>query len=131
MRRREGNRHRTGEDIAFIEDDVDGLEIGYPNLDKFARRYAQVRFYIASIVGSLINHGERFRSGERISSCLAESTANAVISKRFAKRQQMQWSKRDTGECAPERIDGSMGLVTQLAFNWRRPSRPRRRRSYS
>jgi hypothetical protein len=32
--------------------------------------------------------------GERISSCLAESTVNAVISKRFAKRQQMQWTKR-------------------------------------
>jgi hypothetical protein len=29
-------------------------------------------------------------AGERISSCLAESTVNAVISKRFAKRQQMQ-----------------------------------------
>ena len=38
--------------------------------------------------------GERFRVGERISSCLAKSTVNAVISKRFAKRQQMQWTKR-------------------------------------
>ena len=38
---------------------------------------------------SLINYGERFRAGERISSCLAEATVNAVISKRFAKRQQM------------------------------------------
>jgi hypothetical protein len=37
---------------------------------------------------------ERFRAGERISSCLAESTVNAVISNRFAKRQQMQWTKR-------------------------------------
>jgi len=37
-------------------------------------------------VGSLINYGERFRAGERLSSCLAESTVNAVISKRFAKR---------------------------------------------
>jgi hypothetical protein len=40
------------------------------------------------------NYAERFRSGERLSSCLAESTVNAVISKRFAKRQQMQWTKR-------------------------------------
>jgi hypothetical protein len=44
--------------------------------------------------GSLINYGERFRAGERISLCLADSTVNAVISKRFAKRQQMQWTKR-------------------------------------
>lgn len=36
----------------------------------------------------------RFRSGERISSCPAESTVNAIISKRFAKRQPMQRTKR-------------------------------------
>jgi hypothetical protein len=50
--------------------------------------------YIASNAGSLINYGERYRAGERISSCLAELLVNAVISKRFAKRQQMQWTKR-------------------------------------
>jgi hypothetical protein len=49
---------------------------------------------LASNTGSLINYGERYRAGERISSCLAESTVNAVISKRFTKRQQMQWTKR-------------------------------------
>ena len=42
----------------------------------------------------MINYGERFRSGERISSCLVKSTVNAVVSKRFAKRQQMQRTKR-------------------------------------
>ena len=48
----------------------------------------------ASNIGSLINYGERFHSGAHISSCLAESMVNAAISKRFAKRQQMQWTKR-------------------------------------
>ena len=43
---------------------------------------------------SSTNYGERYRAGERISSCLAESTVNTVISKRFAKRQQMQWTPR-------------------------------------
>ena len=38
--------------------------------------------------------GERFRAGERISTAFVESTVNAVISKRFAKRQQMQWTRR-------------------------------------
>jgi hypothetical protein len=46
---------------------------------------------LASNGGSLINYGERYRAGERISS-LAESSVNAVLSKRFAKRQQMQWA---------------------------------------
>ncbi len=88
------HQHRAGEEIAFFEGDVDGLEVGYPNLGKFARAAHEFAAYIASNAGSLINYGERFRSGERISSCLAESTVNAVISKRFAKRQQMQWTKR-------------------------------------
>ena len=81
------NQHRAGEEIAFFEDDVNGLAMDYPNLGKFARAAHEFAVYIASNAGSLSNYGERFRLGERISSCLAESTVNAVISKRFAKRQ--------------------------------------------
>jgi hypothetical protein len=40
-----------------------------------------------------IAYGERSRSGERISSAFVEATVNAVISKRFVKKQQMQWSR--------------------------------------
>jgi hypothetical protein len=89
-----GNQHRAGETIGFFLDDVDALEVDYPNLYKFARAAHEFGVYIAANTGSLINYGERYRAGERISSCLAESTVNAVISKRFAKRQQMQWTKR-------------------------------------
>jgi hypothetical protein len=83
-----GNQHRAGEEIAFFEDDVDGSEVSYPNLGKLKRTAYEFAVYIASNAGSLINYGERYRSGERISSCLAESTVNAVISKRFAKRHR-------------------------------------------
>jgi len=89
-----GNQYRAGQTIEFFLDDVDGLEVDYPNLSKFARASREFAVYIASNTGSLINYGERFRADERISSCMAESTVNAVISKRFAKRQQMQWTKR-------------------------------------
>ena len=63
-------------------------------MGKFTRSAHEFAVYIRSNAGSLINYGERFRAGERISSCMAESTVNAVISKRFAKRQQMQWTPR-------------------------------------
>jgi hypothetical protein len=79
--------------IDIFEDDVDGLEVAYPNLSKFAKFTHEFAVYIKSNTSSLINYGERYRAGERISSCLAESTVNAVTSKRFAKRQQMQWTK--------------------------------------
>jgi hypothetical protein len=85
-----GNQYRAGETITFFLDDVDALEVDYPNLSKFIRAAQEFSVYIDSNAGSLINYGERYRAGERISSCLAESSVNAVISKRFAKRQQMQ-----------------------------------------
>jgi hypothetical protein len=40
------------------------------------------------------NYGERYRYGERISTGFVESTVNQVISKRFCKKQQIQWTKR-------------------------------------
>ena len=40
------------------------------------------------------NYGERYRCGERISTGFVESTVNQVISRRFCKKQQMQWTKR-------------------------------------
>jgi hypothetical protein len=35
-----------------------------------------------------------YRYGERISTSFVESTVNQVISRRFCKKQQMQWTKR-------------------------------------
>ena len=40
------------------------------------------------------NYAERHRYGERVSTAFVESTVNTVVGKRFAKRQQMRWSKR-------------------------------------
>jgi hypothetical protein len=40
------------------------------------------------------NYGERYRSGERISTGFVESTVNQVVSKRMVKKQQMRWSHR-------------------------------------
>jgi hypothetical protein len=113
-----GNQHRAGETISFFLDDVDGLEVDYPNLGKFARAAQEFSVYIASNTGSLINYGERFRAGERISSCLAESTVNAVISKRFAKRQQMQWTKRGAHLLLQTRTRALDGTLRPLFEKW-------------
>ena len=39
------------------------------------------------------NYGERYRHGEAIATGFVESTVNEVVSRRFCKKQQMQWSK--------------------------------------
>lgn len=113
-----GNQHRAGETIGVFLDDVDGLEVDYPNLRKFARTAREFAAYIAANAGSLINYGERYRAGERISSCLAESTVNAVISKRFAKRQQMQWTKRGAHLLLQTRTRTLDGTLRPLFERW-------------
>ncbi len=113
-----GNQIRAKEAIGFFEDDVDELEVDYPNLNKFVRTAHEFAVYIASNTASLINYGERYRAGERISSCLAESTVNAVISKRFAKRQQMQWTKRGAHLLLQTRTRALDGTLRPLFERW-------------
>jgi hypothetical protein len=113
-----GNQHRARASIDILEDDVNELEIDYPNLRKFAKSVHEFAVYIRTNTGSLINYGERFRAGERISSCLAESTVNAVIGKRFAKRQQMQWTKRGAHLLLQIRTRTLDGTLQPLFEKW-------------
>ena len=113
-----GNQYRAGQEIGFFEDDVSGLEVEYSHLGKFSRAAHEFAAYIADNTGSLINYGERFRSGERISSCLAESTVNAVISKRFAKHQQMQWTPRGAHLLLQTRTRALDGTLRSLFERW-------------
>jgi hypothetical protein len=48
--------------------------------------------YVAHNATSIVNYGERYRNGERISTAFTESTINQVVSKRMVKQQQMQWT---------------------------------------
>ena len=113
-----GNQHRSLEEIGFFEDEVGGLEVDYPYLCKFIRAAREFAGYIAGNAASLINYGERYRAGERISSCLAESTVNTVISKRFAKRQQMQWTKRGAHLLLQTRTRVLDGTLRPLFERW-------------
>jgi hypothetical protein len=61
---------------------------------KLLKAVEECHTYIANNQGFIPNYGERYRTGERISTGFVESTVNQVISKRFCKTQQMQWTKR-------------------------------------
>lgn len=74
--------------------------------------------YIRRNTGSLINDGERFRAGERIFPCLAESAVYAVVSKRFAERQQMQWTKRVAHLLLQIRTRAPDGTLRPLFEKW-------------
>jgi hypothetical protein len=40
------------------------------------------------------NYGERWRNEEAIATGFVESAVNQIVSKRFSKKQQMQWTKK-------------------------------------
>ncbi len=48
--------------------------------------------YIPNNAPYIVNYGERYRNGERISTSFTESAINQVVSKRMVKKQQMQWT---------------------------------------
>ena len=89
-----GNGIRAREVLDGLFMDVDAVEVDYPHLRKLKTAVGEMVAYIRKNARSLINYGERYRAGERISSAFVEATVNAVIAKRFAKKQQMQWTPR-------------------------------------
>ena len=61
---------------------------------KLARTLHEFDHYIRTNQSSIPNYGDRYRNGEPISSAVAESSVNQIISKRFVKKQQMRWGRR-------------------------------------
>jgi hypothetical protein len=97
-----GNVYEALRHICFVEMDAEelfyGLEEDHPTADhrkpkKLLKAIREFRNYIESNAAMIPNYGERRRYGEAISTATIESTVNAVINKRFCKKQQMQWSK--------------------------------------
>ena len=62
-----------------------------PERRKLARTLNELYDYLDSNRDLIPDYGDRRRHGEAISSSIAESTVNQVISRRFVKKQQMRW----------------------------------------
>ena len=60
--------------------------------EKLAAGLAEFEIYIHNNREFIPNFGERYRQGETISTAFVESTINHVVSRRFVKKQQMQWT---------------------------------------
>jgi hypothetical protein len=59
---------------------------------KLAQIVGDFDTYIRNNLDFIFNLGERYRQGEKISTAFVESAVNHVVSKRFVKKQQMQWT---------------------------------------
>ena len=73
-----------------------------------------LRTYIENNRHLIPNDGRRYRDGEAIATGFVESTVNEVVSKRFCKKQQMQWSKQGAHLLLQTRVktlDGELGAI--------------------
>jgi hypothetical protein len=83
----------------------DELE-NWPGLDQSTLSWnvRKVSTYIRSHTRFLVDYGARYRKGLPISSGIAESAVNQVVSTRMAKKQQMRWSDEGAHTLALVRV---------------------------
>ena len=89
-----GNTEEALERIGGLNIELDLHRAFSPPADKLGKSLGEFETYIRNNIEFIPNFGERYRQGETISTAFVESTINQVVSKRFVKKQQMQWTPR-------------------------------------
>lgn len=115
--------------LEWLELDID--EEASPEARKLARTLHEFDHYIRTNQSSLPNYGDRYRNGEAISSAVAESSVNQMISKRFVKKQQMRWTRRGAHlllQIRTRTLDGTLSATFQRWYPGMETVEPQRRR---
>jgi hypothetical protein len=104
---------------------LDDLEISIAPFSETYARYAglvtalsALRTYIVNNRHWIPHYGERYRNGEPIATGFVESTVNEVVSKRFCKKQQMQWSKEGAHLLLQARVRTLNGELSGIFKRW-------------
>jgi hypothetical protein len=113
-----GNVYKAFQKIAAIAMglDVAVATTGDATVRKLLKAVEEFHTYIEQNRAFIPNYGERYRYRERVSTGFVESTVNQVISRRFCKKQQMQWPKRGTHLLLQTRgktLNQELGAVSQ------------------
>ena len=89
-----GNVFRALQVVDDLQIDLDNTEQPSIEQQKLLKMVTEFSGYIRANGAWIPNYGERYRSGEAISSAFVESTVNQVVSKRMVKKQQMRWAPK-------------------------------------
>jgi hypothetical protein len=87
-----GNAEEALERLLNLTIDLSLIPARSAVAEKVAAGVAEFETYIRNNCQFIPNFGERRRQGETISTAFVESTINQVVSRRFVKKQQMQWT---------------------------------------
>ncbi len=100
--------------IDDLETSMEPFRETYTRFPQLVKALSQLRTYIVNNRLLIPNYGERYRKGEAIATGFVESTVNEVVSKRFCKKQQMQWSKEGAHLLLQTRVrtlNGELGAI--------------------
>jgi hypothetical protein len=89
-----GKVDKALERLGDLDRCIDPFADTYPRFSQLKKTVQKFHAYIVNNCGFIPNYGKRYRCGETLATGFVESTVNSVISKRFGKRQSMQWTKR-------------------------------------
>ena len=112
--------------ICSLADNLGKIETAYPKMKRFIRKTRELHTYVTNNQRSIPDYGKRWRQGKWIATSFVESTVNVLIGKRFAKSQQMQWSRQGVHHLLQTRartLDGTLHAMFQNGIQaWTPPT---------
>jgi len=90
----------------------------YAQYSGVVKALSELRPYTVNNRPLIPNYGERYRRGEPIATGFVESTVNEVVSKRFCKKQQMQWPKEGAHLLLQTRVRTLNGALAGIFKRW-------------
>jgi hypothetical protein len=104
--------------IDDLERSIEPFRETYARYAGLVKALSALRTYIENNRHLIPNYGERYRNGEPIATGFVESTVNEVVSKRFCKKQQMQWSKEGAHLLLQTRVRTLNGELSAIFKRW-------------
>jgi hypothetical protein len=104
--------------IDKLESSIEPFSETYGRYAGLVKALSELRTYVVHNRHVIPNYGERYRNGEPIATGFVESTVNEVVSKRFCKKQQMQWSKEGVHLLLQTRVRTLNGELAGIFKRW-------------
>src|SRR5215467_11971420 len=104
--------------IDDLETSIEPFRETYARFTPLVKALSELRTYIVNNRPLIPNYGERYHNGRAIATGFVESTVNEVVSKRFCKKQQMQWSKEGAHLLLQTRVRTLDGELAGIFKRW-------------
>ena len=104
--------------IDDLETSIEPFSETYNRFPRLVKALSKLRTYIVNNRHLIPNYSERYHNGEPIATGFVESTVNEVVSRRFCKKQSMQWSKEGAHLLLQTRVRVLNGELVGIFKRW-------------